>query len=119
MSDRRRRLLGITTVVLLSVGLLAYLAWPFVSIQLRLHRNNSIAQQLVASLSGQFPGSKIRGTAAYDREVVYVTVIGHSEEKKQKEIEDSLRRLKSDLEIAPAIWLRFSEDSDDEQWVKF
>jgi hypothetical protein len=119
MSDQRRRWLAIMTVAFLSVGLLACLAWPFVSIQLRLHRNNTIAQQLVRSLSGQFPGSKIHGAAAYDREVVYVTVIGQTEGNNQKDIEDSLRRLKSDLRIAPAIWLRFSEDSDDEQWVKF
>jgi hypothetical protein len=117
MSTRRR--LGILAAVFVIVGLLVGLAWPFVSIQLRLHRNNTIAQQLVGSLSGQFSGSDIRGAAAYDREVVYITVIGRSEENKQKDILDCLRRLKSDLGIAPAIWLRFSEDSDDEQWVKF
>lgn len=110
-SSRLIRALATAVVVLVVLG---SIAWPFVSIQLRLARNGAIARQLVASLRAEFPTASVRGNASYELEVVYLTVVG-LDEAGRRDVERRLREIKAERRIAPEIWLRFSDSTDEEK----
>lgn len=93
----------------------AGIGWPLISIQLRLWRNGAIAAQLVESVRVRFPGAEFHGAASYEREVVYISVVGELDPESRLDVEEWLRRLKAEQRIAPAIWLRFPESIGEEK----
>lgn len=105
----------IRAAAIVALVLFVGIGWPLISIQLRLWRNGAIAAQLVESLRARFPGAEFRGTASYEREVVYIHVVGGLDPDSRPEVEQWLRRLKSEQQIAPAIWLMFPEFTGEEK----
>jgi hypothetical protein len=83
--------------------------WPLVHIQLRLWRNGAIATRLVESLRGRFPGADFRGIASYEKEIIYISVLGGLRPESRPDVEQWLRALKAEQNIAPAIMLRFPD----------
>src|SRR5262245_45017797 len=118
MVARHHRLIRLVPGALGVLVLLGCLAWPFMTIQLRLSRNGAIARQLVESLHTKFPGAEFRGVAAYNREVVYITVVSGPGEGRRRDVEQWLRRLKAELNIAPGIELRFPQEVDDKDTIR-
>jgi hypothetical protein len=118
MAARHHRLIRLVEGALVILAILAWFAWPFVMIQLRLSRNGAIARQLAEALHTQFPEVEFRGVAAYNREVVYITVVGDLDEARRRDVEQCLRRLKAEQNIAPTVELRFSHRADDEDIIR-
>jgi hypothetical protein len=102
-------------VMIVVLVLFAGLGWPLVGIQLRLWRNGAIAARLVESLRARFPGAEFRGIASYEREVIYIKVLGGLGPEGRPEVERWLRKLKGEQGIAPAIWLTFPDSSAEEK----
>jgi hypothetical protein len=96
-------------------ALIGAVAWPLISIQFRLWRNGAVATKLVTSLQARFPEGEFRGAASYQREVVYIRVLGGVRPECRPDVEQWLRRLKVEQEIAPSIWLLFPEFSGEEK----
>jgi hypothetical protein len=111
-TTRLIRALPATIVILV---LFAGVGCPLISIQLRLWRNGAIAAQLVESLRVRFPGAEFRGIASYEREVIYIQVLGGLRMESRSEVEQLLRGFKSEQRIAPEIWLEFPEFSGEEK----
>jgi hypothetical protein len=114
MATWHRRLIRLLPGALVLLGVLSFFAWPLVNIQLRLSRNGAIAAQLVESLRDRFPDADFRGTASYEQEVIYITVVGGLNKSSRQDVEQWLRRQKTERKIAPAIWLKFSDDIHDQ-----
>jgi hypothetical protein len=101
-----------------TVGALFFFAslpivWSLVTIQIRLSRNVPIARGLAASLQAQFPGITARGAASYESERIYITVVSGLDPRSRHEVEQWLCRQKEEQKIAPAIWLRFGDDAQE------
>ncbi len=111
-SSRLIRGLPAALVVLVLIG---GLAWPLVRIQLRLSRNGEIAARLVEALRARFPGADIRGAASYEREIVYIRVVGGVGPACRLDIEEWLRMRKAERGIGPAIWLRVPSGTSGEE----
>ena len=118
MTTRSRFLIRLIPGALAFLAVLAFFAWQLWTIQDRLSRNGAIATQLVESLRARFPGADFGGAASYESEVVYITIWGGLDRAKRQDVEQWLRRLKVEQEIAPAIWLRFPGDRGDEDTIK-
>jgi hypothetical protein len=115
MSSRSRRLilaLPITFVILCVFGVIG---WPLIEIQFRLWRNGAIGTELVESLHERFPGAKFRATASYQREVVYIRVLGGLHPESRPDVEKMLLKLKAEESIAPSIWLLWPEFTGEEK----
>lgn len=106
------------TILLVLLVIAAPFIWTLASIQLRLSRNGAIANRLVESLHARFPGLDIRGVASYEREVLYISVIGHVEEAPRQDIEQWLRGQKDEQKIAAVIWLRVLDDADEVNTIR-
>ncbi len=98
----------------LIVALIIAITWPIVSIPLRLSRNGAIAADLVATLHADYPGVRFRGSASYEQEVIYISVVEGSDKIDRKDLERWLREKRIDDNIAPAIYLTFSVGFDDQ-----
>lgn len=118
MSARSSRLIRVLPGALVVLALFGGLVWPLVSIQLRLSRNGAIAARLVESLRTRFPGADFRGTASYEQEVIYVSVVGDLDPASRPDVGQWLRRLKAEQGIAPEIWLRFSDTGEGKDTIK-
>jgi hypothetical protein len=113
-----RRWLRFLLMVLVVLVVVVFLVWPIVSIQLRLSRNGAIAHRLVESLHARFPGITFQGAASYEREIIYITVVNHVDEASRRDVEQWLREEKNEQKIVPEIWLRFSDDSVDDNTIR-
>jgi|SRR5579884_1154999 len=103
-------LIGVIAVLIL---LIISLIWQYVEIDHRLSRNGKIARQLVEALEIRFPGSEFGGAASYEREIIYIHVRNHLDESKRQDVETWLRKQKNEQKIEPQIWLRFDQDTGD------
>ncbi len=115
MSARSSCLIRALAVMIVILVLSSGLWWPLAGIQLRLWRNGAIAARLVESLRARFPGANFRGIASYDREVIYIKVLGGLGPESRPEVERWLRTLKAEQGIAPAILLTFPDSSAEEK----
>lgn len=106
-------------IALLTLVFFACLIWPLVDIQLRHWRNGAIAARLVESLQARFPAARFNGAASYDLEVNYISARSGVDPESRPDVEQWLRQLKADQRITPAIWLRFTDASDEKDWIKF
>lgn len=113
----RRRWLHFLAIALAVLGAAPFV-WQIVSIQLRLSRNGAIAQRLVESLHARFPGVAFRGGASYESEVIYITVVELVDEATRGDVERWLRGQKIEQKIVPEIWLRFSDDTVDDNTIR-
>jgi hypothetical protein len=113
-----RRWLRFLLIALVVLGIVVFLVWPLVSIQLRLSRNGAIARQLVQSLQARFPGISFGGAASYESEVIYIHVADRVDEPTRRDIEQWLRGQKTEQKILPEVWLRFADDFDDSNTIK-
>lgn len=111
-SSRWIRALPAAMVILILFG---GIGLPVVVIQFRLWRNNAIAARLVELLRARFPTVEFRGSASYEREVVYIGVVRGLDPNSYPEVEQWLRRLKREQRIAPAIWLSFPDSTGEEE----
>src|SRR5262245_35172979 len=116
MPNRSSCVIRAVLVVTIVFAILGAIASPFIIIQLRLVRNGAVATQLVNSLRAEFPTANVRGNVAYDREVVYITVVG-LDEAGRRDVERRLREFKAERRIAPLILLRFSDNTAQEKEI--
>ena len=99
--------IGFLPLAVVAVGVLVFLIWPIVTIQLRLSRNGATARQLVESLHSRFPSVDFRGAASYEQEVIYITVFDRVDATLRHDAEQYLRSEKADRHIEPELLLRF------------
>ena len=98
----------------LIVALIIAITWPIVSVPLRLSRNGAIAAGLVAALHADYPGVRFRGSASYEQEVIYISVVEGSDKIDRKDLERWLREKRIDERIEPVLWLTFNGGIDDQ-----
>jgi hypothetical protein len=112
---KRGPLVWVGVAVLLVLGLQAA---AIVSIPLRLWRNGAIAREIVDRLSVRFPDAHFRGTASYERDVIYITLVSDPKNLDRQEVEAYLRTLKAQRRIAAVISLKYVDDGHSEDAVK-
>lgn len=113
----QRRWIHVLLAVIVVVFLCGGIAYPLVSIELRLWRNRAIAARLVESLRTRFPAARFRGNVSYEREVIYISVLSEPDPESRPDIERWLRGFKSGQGIAPEIWLLFPDSTGEEKDV--
>jgi len=89
-------------------GIFVICVAPIVEIQFRLWRNGAIGTELAESLRKRFPGLTFRSGASYQKEVIYITIIGDFDDATLLEVEQCLRAQKAEQHLSQEIWLNNS-----------
>jgi hypothetical protein len=101
---------GLVAAILLA-GIAVWFLVGVGSVWLRLHRNQPAAESLARGLNGYLNSKpyQARGTASYERDVIYIEVSGRPDKAKQEEIRNWLSREKQRRGIDARGLLRFPD----------
>ena len=96
---------GVIISAIVLVCLLSLVAVPLVTIQLRLSRNQPVAQSLAEDLSVRYPAYRFTGSASYEQDVIYIQAHGVADKAARTEIHDWLAAEKARRHIEARLLL--------------